>query len=268
MSKIFYESLLKAYKRSNSTRKEVIAKKAGYPTGLEYKAFLEGEISGNVSEKTIESVEDVKPAKSVSVPTIHIVDILDCSGSMKVGKIKNANQGIKEGISKLKKEDDANYMYTFCDFSHNNDIQFSILGTPITQVIHVDKFARGYTALFDAIKKTILMVAPLVSSGEKVLVNIYTDGADNTSYTTPSQVRLLLQGHPNFILTFIGTGQDVEYIVGRLGLDESNTLTYDGTSKGLENSMKATSLARKEFTTKLAAGEDVTRGFYKNIIKK
>ena len=69
-------------------------------------------------------------------------------------------------------------------------------------------------------------------------------------------------------VTFIGTDFDVENVISRLGIDKSNTLSYDGTAKGLEASFDATIASRVEYSTNVVQGKDVSRGFYKNIVKK
>lgn len=255
MSRQFFEKLLDSFKRSNSNRKADLAMKAGYKTIEEYKAFLESHINGSVN---------VTPTEK---PTIHIVDIIDCSDSMRGPKIKGAVEGINNGVSELKKDTIANYTYTLCDFSGRGDANYSQIKTPIDRVSTVYFTTRNMTALYDAIDNTLDILEKQVNADEKVLINIYTDGQDNQSKLKASDIakrieRLKVRG---YTVTFIGTNSDTDFIVKNMGVDESNTLKYDGSGEGLTMSMQANSASRSAYATKVAAGEDVSKGFYKDI---
>lgn len=265
MSKVLYEQLLASLKRANKVRKLTMAIKAGYASVENYKLFLEQQIAG-VTEEPVKSTGR-KPIK----PTIHVVDILDCSGSMKGAKIDGAIKGINAGIVKLKEDTTANYTYTVCEFACHDDIKFPHVKSKVSTISNVSFKARGVTALYDAIGKTLEKVGTSASKYEKILVNIYTDGGENDSKNY-SQLRIsnvIKDAQTKGVtITFIGTEFDTSKVVQDLNIDKTNTLSYDGSAIGLSKSLGATLSARSTFTASVVKGEDVSKGFYKNIDKK
>lgn len=269
MSVQLFKDLLASFKRSNKDRKLVLAKKAGYNTVNDYKSYLESMINGTNTEIKSKPTKKVT-TKTTGIPTIHIVDIIDCSGSMGGSKINNANKGINDGVKELKKSDVANYIYTICDFSSTSDINFKIINQPIKDVPPVKFYDRGITALYDAIGETLTRVKKNVPKGEKVLVNIYTDGGENGSikYSSEKVSSLIKELKEDYTVTFIGTSNDVANVSRALSIDKSNTLVYDGSASGLASSMTTNSVARTTYSKNVASGKDVSTGFYKNVVKK
>lgn len=266
MSKVLYEQLLASLKRANKVRKLAMAIKAGYASVENYKLFLEQQIAGASAEEPAKATGK-KPIK----PTIHVVDILDCSGSMSGGKIEGTVKGINEGIAKLKEDSTANFTYTLCDFADSHDINFKHTKAKLAAVGKISLKSRGMTALYDAIGKTLEKFNKVFDANEKVLINIYTDGQENVSRTY-SKLRIanIIKEAPakGITITFIGTEFDTETVIKTLNIDASNTLSYDGSAKGLSKSLGATVSARSTFTASVVKGEDVSKGFYKNIDKK
>lgn len=259
MSKQLFETLLASLKRSNKVRRQNLAVKAGYANYEEYKTYLEGMIGAGK-----------KPNKKTkkSTNTIHIVDIIDCSGSMSGGKISNAVKGINEGIDELSKDKSgATHTYTLCNFSGSSDIQFDYIVAPLKIVKKVRFSPRGMTALYDAIGTTIKKVQENIKKGDKVLVNIYTDGGENGSarFNSESVGELIENLKGTFTVTFIGTQRDTELVISKLNIDSSNTLAYDGSASGLGKTLQKTRSARAVYSKAVVAGENVATGFYKNI---
>lgn len=281
MSKQFFEDLLAKYKKSNKQRKEDVAIKAGYKNGDEYKAFLEASIKGDTTKlpavpakkagvtKTKKPViKEVKP--STNKVTVHVVDIVDCSGSMSGSPIRNANEGVNKGVRNLKKDDTVDYTYSLCHFADRNDIRHPYIAEPLTNIMAAIKFGtRGCTALYDAIIETVRRVESFVKDGDKVLVNIYTDGGDNGSYHKPADVKAIIDELEGiFTFTFIGTKFDVDFVTQNLRIDASNSLVYDGSAQGLQRAMNTTLQARAAYVQNVSIGADVSKGFFKNIVKK
>lgn len=272
MSNTLFESLLQDLTKANKARKLKLAQKAGFQTAENYRDHLKDLIAGGSGLKpNLEGEADnlVSSQTPTVKPTIHIVDIIDCSASMSGAKIKNAVKGINSGIEKLKTESDVNYTYTICDFSWSNDINFKHVLSNIVDVNGVNFSDRGNTALRDAIGQTLdLMKDKVKDNSEKVLVNIYTDGEENgsQSYTEAKVAKMIDQlQKENFTITFIGTGRDVDRVIRDFKLHASNTLKYDGSAQGLATSLQSTEGARGVFKSKVLKGEDVTMGFYKDI---
>lgn len=264
MSKTLFQDLLATLKRSNKARKLVLAFKAGYPTVEAYKNYLEAQIIGGPSKK-----KSTVKKTTTEIPTIHIVDVIDCSGSMMGTAIRNAIKGINDGISKLR-EDKAKveYTYSLCDFS--NDINYSYFLNKLSEVGKVEFGTRSSTSLYDAVGATLRKVQKAINPGDKVLVNIYTDGGDNSSntFTVHTAGKLIEELKENFTVTFIGTEFEVKNIIRNMKIDASNTLAYDGSAQGLAKTMAATNVARSSYSKGVASGQNVSMGFYKNITNK
>lgn len=277
MSSKLYETLLADVTRANKERKLKMANKAGFKTVEDYKEYLTKAIANapvttNTDPKEVKvEPEPENEPQPVEKPTIHVVDILDCSSSMDDGnKIGNARNAINKGVENLKSDTDVNYTYTICEFAYTADIKFPQFMREPSIVPPSIARADGMTALFDAIGSTLDKMKESVKSDSKVLVNIYTDGGENVSknYTQEQINRLISElQEQNFTITFIGTDRDVKKVVQELNVQVSNTMSYDGTAKGLANSMNVTLDARGEFKSKVLRGEDVKMGFYKNIVK-
>jgi len=253
-----YENLLSKLKNAAKPRKQSMALENGFKTPEEFKTYLQTQIDNNVPSEG--SVVDAKP-------TIHIIDIIDCSGSMQGGKHTEALIGINEGIKNLKKDTNAIFTYTICDFGSKHDIKISNFKTALPDK-EVKFEVRGCTALYRAICQVFDKFS---GTKEKVLMNIYTDGGDNeSSMSEQTQAAKLIKelGEDNFTVTFIGTTTDTKHIQRVLNINESNTLSYDGSAEGLKKSLEFNSTSRSIYSAKVAAGEDVKTGFYKTIVDK
>jgi hypothetical protein len=122
--------------------------------------------------------------------------------------------------------------------------------------------------LFDAIGKSVESLKPNLQPGDKVLVNIYTDGQENSSrHFTAEAINTLIKAlsETGWTFTFIGTKEDVAYAQSRLSFKASNTLIYDGTAKGLEKSFMVNNVSRSAYSSAVADGLDVSEGFFKDI---
>lgn len=259
MSVVFYENALKALKKANSVRKQKLAEKAGFQTINEYLSFLEGQISNGKPEEKVEEVEEIKE--------ILIVDVLDRSSSMVGSKLTNAVKGIKKGIIELRKETRVKYNYMICDFSNSYNIKIS-RPLPISKVKEISNAVGGTTALYDAIGKTIAQARKVKGKDEKVLINIYTDGGENDSrYFKAEQIERLINEveKEGFTVTFVGTKHDAEQVERNLNIKSSNINVYDGSAKGLQDSIQATIKSRAAYTTKVVNNESVVLGFYKDV---
>lgn len=263
---------LQAYKRANKVaRARIAAKQPGAPTADAYMKTLEQaaakETKKGVKTSTTPVVKvTVSSKKAKTIPTIHIVDVLDSSGSMHGTKSIAANKGINQGVEDLLKEKNVNYTYTLCDFS--DDIQFPFIKTDPKVVPTMNIPTRGSTALLDAIGDTIAKVGKNLKPEDKVLVNIYTDGQENASRRFNStKISTLIKEYSQtgWTFTFIGTKHDVAYVNKLLNIDESNSLVYDGTGAGLDKALTVTRVARASYTASVQKGEDVSKGFYKNM---
>lgn len=278
--------MLKSIKQYNKTVRENKAKKEGFSDSITMITYLNRFITAGLGNEPYSSpllkatpkdpakgtppskpVKKVKAVVSAARPVIHVVDILDASGSMSGEKYRAAVTGINMGVANLKKDTaPVDYTYTLCDFS--NDIIFRQTTENLVNVGVFKGQTRGATALYDAIGDSVDAVKNVFKDGDKVLVNIYTDGQENSSRRFRAQgIASLIEelSKCGWTFTFIGTQYDVEYAQRNLKFDISNTLVHDNTGAGITGSMVTNSVARSAYSAKVVAGEDVSKGFYKDI---
>lgn len=258
---------LASLKKANKDAREKMAVKAGYKTAADYKAVLEGKKLPK-STTSVPPTTETKKKRVKLNPLIHIVDVLDASGSMSGDKINNAINGINGSLKDLSKVKDVIYTYTLCHFSYYDDIQMPYVKVALDKVGEVKVGTRGSTALYDAIGNTIKTIQRGLGKDEKVLINIYTDGQENDSreYSKGIISRMIDDlSTQNFTVTFIGTVNDTKGVIRDLKIHESNTLSYDGSAVGLQKSMMMNSSARVAYSASVLSGEDVSTGFYKNL---
>jgi uncharacterized protein YegL len=255
------EQLLKSIKKANKVRREKVAKDYGFNSYESMKQHLE------LGQEYKAPKQKRKPKK---LPVVHIVDIVDCSGSMSGSKIQNAVIGINEGIDKLIEEQgkDVFYKYTCCSFS--SKAKFNVLNKDPEEIEErINFYPLDMTALYDAIGITFKKLDSFVKLNEKVLINIYTDRNENYSkkYRRSYIKKEIERRKGQFTVTFIGTEIDCLSISEKLGVDLSNMKSYDNTGKGLAEVLNVTFKSRADYSTKVSLGKDVSRGFYKNITK-
>lgn len=261
-------------KKSNKVYREKVAVKKGFKTYELYLAELLQVSNGESGTYTNKKVAD-------NTPVIYVVDVLDRSGSMGsyntylhsyTSKIRAAVDSINAGVIKLQQEESSlgvkyKYMLTYFD----TEIVLSKVYNNIKEAPTKNEITgRGGTALNDAIMMTLLAIDEVKRPEDKVLVNIYTDGGENASrkyHARQVKEKIDILSEQGYTITFIGTDQDVDYMVRNLNVTRSNTMSYDGTSQGLSRSMSINSAARTEYSSKVAKGEDVTKDFYKKFKK-
>lgn len=268
---------IKAVKQSNKVAREKRAKLRGYASSELYLKALQAIVDGKV-----ESPSSSKPApkakkasKAGKKPVILVIDVLDRSGSMgwpdrKGDKLYNALQGLNEGVTKLQQEESSlgvEYHHQFITF----DSMIKI-GTakPINKVSTLTATSGGVTALNDAIIKSVKEGVSYSKDKEcKVLINIYTDGGENASRSSAGTAKEAVKDAESkgIVVTFVGTVEDTNSAIRNYGIHESNTNTYDGTAEGMSLMAGSTQFARAEYSKKVVKGEDVSRGFYKKIVK-
>lgn len=201
--------------------------------------------------------------KSTEKKTIHIVHILDSSGSMGDSynsKWSSAVQGVRSEISELKLDLTVNYVYSLVVFGASS--KQVIWQQPINKVKYESDWrSQSSTALYDTIKATLSNYP----QGEPVLVKILTDGASNSDRTSPSEIKQLIDSlqEKDFTITFVGTADDVEYINKTLGIAEGNTLVHDNTAEGVMRSFKKSMGATMSYASNVAEGKFTkTLNFY------
>lgn len=256
-----FSDLRKDFLRCNKERRKKVALREGFSEPELYLQYLE-----RMQKSEIGAFKEKyqKVIKNLKKPVVHLVDILDVSGSMAGSKIHNALEGINSSLKELSK--DIDYTYTLVTFSYCYKItEHHFMSKDIPKEVY--ESANGFTALYDAIGKTLSKLKDKVKPGEKILVNIYTDGEENSSIVfTDKDVKKLIESMKEYCTTtFIGTEYGVENVIKTLSIESSNTLAYDGTAEGLKTGMTTNSLSRQAFYSSVSKGEDVTKNFYKKL---
>lgn len=259
------QKLLEDFKRSNSERKEKLAKKYGFNTSAEYLAYLNN--GPEVSEHDIQEVE-VKP-------TIHNVVLLDATGSMQGSKYNNSIKGIQTELDWLKTQNDVNYTETIVEFIQEG-YPGSVKTNKICFIKDPNKVDLNFvgangnnTPLYAAINDIIELVIPKVKDSDKVLLKIYTDGDNNRLRQYLGYCKQLIKDvqSKNFTVTFVGTKADLGRIIKDLDLDKSNCLEIENTGEGFEKAFEQSFISTQTYAKKVLAKEDVSVGFYKSIVK-
>lgn len=166
----------------------------------------------------------------------NVVLVLDISGSMMGDKLNHARQGALEFLAALGEAD------TFSLLIFNNQINWLAKQLPLkTKRQLIEKkiktlFARGNTALYDAITEAHQYLKNNVQAEKIAAIVVLSDGQD-----TSSQIQLeeLLKQIPlsetTPILIFpIGYGEDADQTVLAKIANETKTKVYQGTIQDIE----------------------------------
>ncbi|MCA9381734.1 hypothetical protein KC678_05690, partial [Candidatus Dojkabacteria bacterium] len=130
---------------------------------------LQKQLAGNMRVDNQTTAKKNNKKDSGVKPTIHIVHILDRSGSMNGPKLVNANNGINAEIVELQKDTNVEYLFSLVHFG--SDIQTIYWQRPIQEVGFVNIISSGTTALYQAIGETL----EKFPQTHPVLVKIFTD---------------------------------------------------------------------------------------------
>lgn len=200
---------------------------------------------------------------------VHNVIILDGSGSMSGSKYNSAKKGIELDLQTCRDENFASY--TFVEFNDTYSITTHCFMTLLTSVKLNFNGANSSTPLYRTVGETLERLLEVVSSQDKVLVKIFTDGGENTStgkYKDPLVLADLIKKceERGFTITFIGTKIDTETIVNSLKINSTNTLVHNNTGEGVATAFNVQAEATRGYSKRLKEGEDVTIGFYSKTV--
>lgn len=207
----------------------------------------------------------IQPA-STERKTVHNIVILDSSGSMQGSKWENAVKMVNLEFEEYRKQNDVNLTYSVIIFS--NEVKTAQWKEASPRPINVkDDFIGMGTALNDSIGTTLDKLYNEFTN-DHVLLKVCTDGEERHSRKyTAGQVRELIQKAQgkSWTITFAGTERDVQTAQKLYGVDASNTVVHDNTGAGIEKMSKETIIATRQMMSNYAAGEDVSKGFYKRL---
>jgi hypothetical protein len=243
------------FRRSNKTYREQLSKKLGYTVE---------EIADFLGIKTKKPYG--KGKKSNVIPIVHNVVILDNSGSMAGFKFVNAYTGVKNEIELLKNQTSVKYIYSLFNFDYTN-ATLCVDHQPIGLVELPRMSTNNGTPLYLTIVRAYEHIIKYHKKDINVLLKIFTDGRDEHSkgYLEDAIKSIQAMKDMGVTVTFVGTDEDVKFIINELKVDASNTLVHDNTSEGVKIAFDRSAQATMNYTTKVAAGEDVKVGFFLNF---
>jgi len=270
MSKIF-EKLLEDFKKANLAAKEKLAAKYGFSSTSEYLKYLESQIAVDTALVEVKTTtpKTKKKTKVVERITVHNVHILDASGSMSGPKFNAALTGINKEVEEMRKDNSTDVTQTVVHFSDPYDIQTAFWKTPLGKVGTFHAVTRGSTALLQTVGETLTKLLSEANGKDKVLVKIFTDGQENSTAmnspwrSTKAVADLIKECEAKgFTITFVGTEEDVAYVIRLLSVDKTNTLSHKNTAESIGATYMMSTVATAKFRSSASRGEDVSRGFY------
>jgi hypothetical protein len=231
--------------------------------------------------------------------TMHNVILLDASGSMASrgyglpfyttnsttfsyprsrpqSKYEAAIQGINQEIQTLRNNKDANVLVSVYEFDsvkpNTERITEHCFCTPVDEVEDTIKGRgpTGNTPLYQSLAYVIEKFLRSASNEDQVVISIFTDGAHNCpwgKYGSEAECKKLIKDverNRNFTITFVGTQEDAEFVTANLGINLSNTMSYDGTADGLNKALKSRGASLLSYTKSVGAGTATTSNFYSN----
>ncbi len=114
-------------------------------------------------------------------------------------------------------------------------------------------FARGMTALYDAIGVTIHQHLKDADVNTKIILAILTDGDENSSqeYTGPNVAELIkkVETEHNWEVLFLGANIDVTKVATQLNIHSSKFASFAATGKGIQDSYSAINTVAGSYRT-------------------
>lgn len=179
-----------------------------------------------------------------------MVFILDRSGSM--GHLTNDTiGGFNSMIENQKLESGEAYVTTVLFDDEYEVLHNHVNIKEVKPITRKEYYARGLTALLDAIGKTINVVGNRLAETaeeerpEKVIFVITTDGFENASVEfTKSKIKEMIEHQQDkyaWTFMFIGANMDAVSEASSLGIKSAFSKTYTASKEGTESLYKATS---------------------------
>jgi hypothetical protein len=176
---------------------------------------------------------------------IHNVIIADASSSMQGSKYNSSMKSIKAELEELAKDDKVYFRNWFIEFAGGYGSEIDIKEHSINKALNKDNInftprgANGNTPLYNTLGIFLNQVELNVKVDERVLVKVFTDGADTENgkgqYNATNIVAYLkkLIDVNNWTITFNCTEQD-KFAITKIGVPESNILTHNNTAEDIE----------------------------------
>ena len=171
-----------------------------------------------------------------------IVFILDRSGSMSCVEddtIKGYNDFLKK-----ERRNSGKVCVTTVLFDDQYEVLYSRVNiNEVKEITNKEYFARGCTALMDAIGKTIVTMDKKIEDDNRVVVVIMTDGLENASREyNREQVKKLIKKHKNWEFVFLGANIDSFSEGATLGISKNRIANFKQEKKSISNVFECASM--------------------------
>lgn len=211
-------------------------------------------------------------SKSKKPTNARIFFILDRSGSM--SSIKEETIGGFNAFLAGQKEVPGKVTVSLVQFDHEYLIVHDNVPLENVPDLNASTFQpRGYTALYDAVGRTISTFKDDNPKNTKTIVAILTDGQENASkeynYAKVKELISNVEGEHDWEVLFLGTNMDARSVGTSMGIKASNSVTFDYTKAGTSDAMAAVNYATSSLrgaafnyadgTCSAAAGVDMSK---------
>jgi hypothetical protein len=171
-----------------------------------------------------------------------IIFLLDRSGSM--GGLENDTMGGFNAFIEKQRRMEGKTIITTVLFDDQYELLWSGIDAEEVKLTEKEYFVRGYTALLDAVGKTILDEGHRLSGTRenqrpgKVIFVITTDGLENASREfTYDKVRELIkhqQEKYSWEFIFLGANMDAGKEADSIGIRQDNAYNFEASRDGVE----------------------------------
>lgn len=195
--------------------------------------------------------------------------VIDSSGSM-MGREQEVISGFNEQLDEiLKAPDNVSTYITVVDF--NTEVHVVCENIPAETVERMkegDYNAEGWTALFDAIGKTVNIMEKHGEDGDSYLLVLLTDGYENHSveFKRDTLKRLVTdrQDRGDWTITCLVAGLDIERLLADVGVAGGNMGMFTASAAGVTNAFKGMSDGSRTYfdNVSLSQGPYSTDSFY------
>jgi hypothetical protein len=191
--------------------------------------------------------DETNRAWYLKVPkTSHIGFVVDTSGSMYTLYKNVVEQGIENFLEDQKALDNPTLLYGLT-FSHEVNVLFNGVDLKKEDKIR-DTFYSiipgGSTAYRDAFKKVIRLIESRQSPGDEVVICCMTDGMDNASNTSVSELKQLISSkkEEGWIITLLGTEEaNIDEMCDKIGIGYESGLQMGKTPETTINAYRSVS---------------------------
>jgi len=172
--------------------------------------------------------------------------VLDRSGSMSSIRT-DMEGGFNTFISEQRKVKTDEVLVNLYQFDDRYDVEYE--NRPLALVPNLNLVPRGWTALYDALGKTINNVGERLSKlpenkrPARVLILVITDGGENSSKEFRreqiAEMIKLQQEKYNWQFVFLGANQDSFLVARSLNINTANAMTFAANASGVSCSYNA-----------------------------